>query len=134
MSRVNYQTAAELFPSRRASFRGTVRGTVGYRRFDSAAVAIKFAIEDMPSELLLGAFLEVGDERFYSSAIRELYESDDYPLARDRTKSISKAPRKPPVRKTAEELMNKIQRRDSNRKLEQSRGPRGPGREDRAAS
>ena len=118
MSRMNYQTAAELFPSRRVSF----RGSVGYRRFDSAATAIKFAIEEMPGELLLGAFLEVGDERFDSSAIRQLYESDDYPLIRDRRKSTPmNAAGKPAARRNAEALMDKIQRRDSNLKFEETR-------------
>lgn len=118
MSKVNYLTAAELFPSRRVSF----KGAVGYRRFDSAAMAIKFAIEEMPGELLLGAFLEVGDERFDSSAIRELYESDDYPLIRDRRRSIPmNASGKPAARRNAEALMDKIQRRDSNLKFEETR-------------
>jgi len=35
---------------------------VGYRRLDTAAEAIRFAIEATPSDLLLGAVLEVDEE------------------------------------------------------------------------
>jgi hypothetical protein len=46
------------------------------------ADAIRFAIEELPPELLLAAQLRVADETFNSDAIRRLYESVDYPLAR----------------------------------------------------
>ena len=53
-----------------------------YRRFARAADAIRFAVEELPSELLLGAYLEVDEERFNYLGIRQLYESADYPLTR----------------------------------------------------
>ncbi|MFL6951037.1 MAG: hypothetical protein ACJ8FU_22835 [Xanthobacteraceae bacterium] len=75
----DYDTAAELFPTRS---RKAMRQPVGYKRFTRAADAIRFAIEDLPPALLLGAYLEVDEERFDSEGIRQLYASVRYPLAR----------------------------------------------------
>jgi Arc/MetJ-type ribon-helix-helix transcriptional regulator len=59
-----------------------VRQAIEYRRFASAADAIRYAIEELRPELLSGAYLEVDEERFDRNAIRRLYDSADYPLAR----------------------------------------------------
>jgi len=75
----DYDAAAELFPSRRQKSR---RRPIGYRRFGHAADAIRFAIEELPPEFLLGACLEVEEERYNDQAIRHLYDSLDYPLIR----------------------------------------------------
>jgi hypothetical protein len=75
----DYDAAAELFPSRRQKSR---RRPIGYRRFGQAADAIRFAIEELPPEFLLGACLEVDEERYNNQAIRRLYDSTDYPLIR----------------------------------------------------
>ncbi len=53
-----------------------------YRRFDRAAEAIRFAIEELPAPLLMGAYLQVEDDRFDGDQIRELYDSAAYPFAR----------------------------------------------------
>jgi hypothetical protein len=53
-----------------------------YRRFDSGAGAIRFAIEQLPSDMLFGTVLEVNEERFDATQIRSLYESQAYPLPR----------------------------------------------------
>jgi hypothetical protein len=76
----DYNAPADLFPSR--SRKGNRQ--VGYRRFETAAEAIRFAIEIMPSDLLLGAVLEVEEERLNGHRIRELYDSTAYPFARTR--------------------------------------------------
>ena len=79
MATINYKAEAELFPPRRRSFS---RGPIDYKRFNSAAEAIRFAMEELPAELLLGAYLEVEEDRFDGPAIRQLYESEAYPLKR----------------------------------------------------
>jgi len=79
MVEFDYGAAAELFPSRR---RSSGRQSFRYKRFAQASQAIRFAIEDLPSEYLVGAFLEVDERRYSSSAIRRLYEGDEYPLTR----------------------------------------------------
>jgi hypothetical protein len=74
----DYTAAADLFPARG---RGA-RQSVGYRRFEHAVDAIRFAIEELPADLLGGAYLEVGEDRFDQHGIRELYQSSRYPLER----------------------------------------------------
>jgi len=75
----DYGVPAELFPARNRKYR---RQPIGYRRFARAADAIRFAIEELPPELLLGTLLEVDGERHGSAEIRRLYESSDYLLPR----------------------------------------------------
>ena len=76
MSKFNYRAPAELFPSRNRKSRQPVK----YRRFETAAHAIQFAIEELPPLALLGAFIEMDEARLGHADIRELYESPDYPL------------------------------------------------------
>jgi hypothetical protein len=79
MTEFDYAAAAELFPTRRRLPR---REPFAYKRFEQAAQAIRFAIEDLRPECLVGAFLEVDEQRYGSDDIRRLYESAEYPLAR----------------------------------------------------
>ena len=75
----DYASPAELFMTKR---KGGSRQPLVYRRFASAAEAIRFAIEDFPAVQTLGVWLQVGDERFDSDGIQRLYQNDDYPLRR----------------------------------------------------
>jgi hypothetical protein len=71
----DYSATAELFLAKR-----TKSGRENYRRFATAAEAIRYAIEDLRTPKAFGVWLQVGDERFNSSEIQRLYEADDYPL------------------------------------------------------
>ena len=78
VSKFDYDMPAELFPARSRK----VATKIKYRRFEHASDAIRFAIEEMPVPLLLGAYIEVADDRFGHKDIRDLYDSADYPLKR----------------------------------------------------
>jgi len=84
MAEFDYNAAAELFPTRRRLPR---RQPLSYKRFAHAAQAIRFAMEDLPPASLVGAFLEVDEQRFDSDGIRRLYESAEYPLVRHGARS-----------------------------------------------
>jgi hypothetical protein len=91
MAAFDYRTPAELFPCKSdaglfpANGRRLSRQPAGYGRFAHAAYAIRFAIEELPPELLPEACLEVNAELFESDGIRRLYDSADYPLVRRAT-------------------------------------------------
>ena len=76
MATFDYDAPAELFPGRGPG----VRRPIGYRRFETAAEAIRFAVEELTSEGFRGAVLEVSEERYGGAKIRKLYESADYPF------------------------------------------------------
>ena len=104
MTAFDYNALAELYPAR--SWKGGA-GRVTYKRFEAASEAVRFAIEELPPQALLGTYLEVEEERFDSRQIRRLYDSEDYPLPRsapgeERLPARPKARRrKPPVSKVA---------------------------------
>ena len=79
MTDFDFAAQAELFPTRSRLSR---RQPVSYKRFDTAAEAIRYAIEELPPDLLVGAYLEVEEERFNAQGIQELYERPAYPLPR----------------------------------------------------
>jgi hypothetical protein len=75
----DYGMSAELFSSKASNGR---RQPLSYRRFAQAAEAIRFAIEDLPPQSLVGTYLEVDGARYESAEIRRLYASSRYPLPR----------------------------------------------------
>jgi hypothetical protein len=79
MTSFDFKRPAELYPSRS---RAQGRRPIKYRRFQTAAEALRFAVEELPPSLLLGAVLEVGEQRFDGNGIRALYDRPDYPLKR----------------------------------------------------
>jgi len=71
----DYGIPAELFTGKRKGGPRQLR----YRRFATAAEAIRFAVEELPA---VRALMQVGDQRFDGDDIQRLYESNDYPLQR----------------------------------------------------
>ena len=84
MMTFDYAASAELFMPKRKS---GARQPLSYRRFATAAEAIRFAVEEIPSIRTLGAWMQVGEERFNSDDIQRLYESTSYPQRRRMRKS-----------------------------------------------
>src|SRR5262245_66251264 len=78
-TKFDYGSEAELFPGRHPRSR---RPPIGYKRFARASDAIRFAVEDLPPELLVGAYLEVDEQRFDGEGIKRLYDDPGYPLVR----------------------------------------------------
>lgn len=78
MTKFDFNAPADFFPARRRAG----QSPVGYRRFDTAAQAIRYAVEELPVEFLDGSVLEIDNERVKGDDIRLLYRSDDYPLDR----------------------------------------------------
>ncbi len=76
MIEFDYNCAAELFAMRRPLRR---RQPFGYKRFSQAAQAIRFAIEELPPEYLVGAFLEVDERRYGSDDIRRFTNRPNIP-------------------------------------------------------
>jgi hypothetical protein len=79
MGAFDYSVEAALFFAKRSK---SPEQGLEYRLFVRAAEAIRFAIEDLPSNVLRGSSLEVGEDRYVGDAILGLYESVDFPLPR----------------------------------------------------
>ena len=79
----DYSSPAKLFIPKRKGV-GARRAPTGYRRFDTAAAASRFAVEEFPAIRTFDAcWMQVGDKCFDSDEICRLYERGDYPLTRD---------------------------------------------------
>ena len=76
MYKFDYNAPAELYPGRNWKSAKKVK----YRRFETAADAIRFAVEELPELLLLGACIEMNEQRLDYKDIQALYASEQYPL------------------------------------------------------
>ena len=64
----DYSSPAELFLSKR-------RGRhTDYRRFATAAEAIRYAVEELRTRRSLSAWMQVGEDRFSKEEINRLYD------------------------------------------------------------
>jgi hypothetical protein len=77
--RFDFDAPAELFSGKSHRVRSRI---LKYMRFARAADAIRFAIEKLPAEVLLGAHLEVNEKNYDSRGIRRLYDHSEYPFSR----------------------------------------------------
>ena len=75
MPSFDYNAPADLFLSKPPKGSRTK-----YRRFATAAEALRHAVEESRTPKTFGAHLEVGDRRFNSTEIQRLYEAANYPL------------------------------------------------------
>jgi hypothetical protein len=74
----DYGASAELFMNRSRAAKRRPK----YKRFDTAAEAVRFVVEELPMAILPGAYLLVAETRFGVEDIRYLYQSAGYPLPR----------------------------------------------------
>ena len=79
MEHFNFKQPADLFVG---GGRLNRRSPMVYRRFSSAAEAIRYAIELQSADKLATTVVEAEDARFGAAEIRSLYDSADYPLPR----------------------------------------------------
>ncbi|MDH3581775.1 MAG: hypothetical protein OEM91_14255 [Hyphomicrobiales bacterium] len=75
----NFSEPAELFGGGKSS---GWRTSIRYQRFDAAADAIRYAVEELSDAGARACVLEVNEDRFDHKGIRKLYNRRDYPLPR----------------------------------------------------
>ncbi len=79
MTDFNYDAPAEFYGWKGQGMR---RGAVTYRRFTTAAEAIRHAIEDVSSTALRSCALEANGKRIQGREIWTLYANPRFPLQR----------------------------------------------------
>ncbi len=79
MEHFNFEEPADVFVG---GGRFNQKSPMVYRRFASAAEAIRYAIEMQSADKLAATVVEADDVRFGPAEIRKLYDSADYPFSR----------------------------------------------------
>ncbi len=79
MEQFDFECPADLYV---ATGRGMARKAMSYKRFQTGAEAIKYAIESVGTDKLWGTVIETETARFGAAEINALYQRDDYPLRR----------------------------------------------------
>lgn len=80
MTNFNYNSPGEFYCQKNKAVGGS--SGLSYRRFNTGAEAIRFAMEHVPLSTLGTCMLEVDGERFGPKELKALYESSRYPLPR----------------------------------------------------
>ena len=79
MQQFDFTGPAEIFVGGR---RFGKRSSMTYRRFETGAEAVRFAIERQSAEQLAATVVEADDSRFAAAEILGLYRSAEYPFPR----------------------------------------------------
>lgn len=77
----DYNASADFFAMKSRNGR---RRPLSYRHFASAAEAIRYAVEEIPAEELVGALIETEGSRYNSKEIHRLYADASFPLKRSK--------------------------------------------------
>jgi hypothetical protein len=60
-----------------------------FRRYDTAAQALKHAMEEFNPRALIGTVLQVDEDRLDHREIKRLYDDQRYPLTRMNKRAVS---------------------------------------------
>lgn len=85
-TRFDYGAPAGVFTRMRHGRRSAAR----YRRFGTAAEAIRYAIEELPAPLLPGITMEVGEATLDHREILRLYEDPGFPAVGKKSTAAAK--------------------------------------------
>jgi len=78
MPTINFASPADFYPARRFGR----KSPINYRRFDTVAEAVRYAVEVAPPSELTGTLIECDEHRYEGEAISVLYRLENYPLVR----------------------------------------------------
>ena len=87
MAEFNYSAPAEFFAGRGMRAK---RAALAYQRFDHAADAISYAMEELDPVLLRGSFMEIDETRYSGAEIETLYASARFPRSRGARTQVAK--------------------------------------------